>query len=61
MITTAADVRELYMVKGDRAMEKAKEEDKGKRENRQAAANRVKKNRYLPPPFSLGKREKRIV
>ena len=61
MITTAAAVREVCVVEGDRGRERVEAEDKGKREKRQVAANRVKKNRYLPPPFSLGKREKRIV
>ena len=54
MITTTSSVRELYVVEGGRAKERAKSEDKGKREKRQAAANRAKKKRHLPPPFSLG-------
>ena len=43
------------MVEEDIAKEWAKYEDKGKRENRQAAADRVNTKRYLPPPFSMGK------
>ena len=54
MITTASAVQEVYVVEEDIAKEWAKYEDKGKRENRQAATNRAKKNRYLPPPFSVG-------
>ena len=52
MITAA--VREVCMVEGDRARERAEAEDKGKREKRQAGANRAKKNHCWPPPFSLG-------
>ena len=61
MITATAAVQEVCVIEGDRTMERAEVKDNGRRENIQAAANRVKKNRYLPPPFSLGKREKRIV
>ena len=43
MITTATAMREVYVVKGDRARERAKSEDKGKTEKRQAEANRVNK------------------
>ena len=55
MITTAATVQEVCVVEGDIARERAEVEDNGKREKRQAAVNRAKKKRYLPPPFSLGK------
>ena len=54
MITTTADVQEVCVIEGYRAMERSEVEDKGKRENKQASANRVKKNIYFPPPFSLG-------
>ena len=55
MITTAVAVREVCVVEGGRVRERTKAEDKGNNEKRQAVANRVKKNRYLPPPLSLGK------
>ena len=38
MITTAATVREVCMVEGDRARERVKMDNKGNREKRQAAA-----------------------
>ena len=44
MITTDATVWEVCMVKGGRAREMSEVEDKGKREKRQAAADRAKKN-----------------
>ena len=54
MIATATDMREVCVVEGDRAREKAELEDKGKIEKRQTSANRAKKSHDLPPPFSLG-------
>ena len=54
MITTTSAVQKVYVVEGDRAKEREKAEDKGKRDNRQAASSRAKKTRYLPPLFSLG-------
>ena len=54
MITAASAVREVYVVEGDRSKERDKAEDKGKRDNRQAASSRAKKMRYLPTLFSLG-------
>ena len=44
MITTDTAVREVCVVEGDRARERSEAEDKGKREKRQAAADRAKKN-----------------
>ena len=49
MINTAAAVQEMCMVEGGRARERTKVEDKGNREKRQAADNKAKKKRYLPP------------
>ena len=43
MITTDAAVREVCVVKGDRAREMSEAGDKSKREKRQAAAYRAKK------------------
>ena len=44
MITTAADVQEVCVVKGDIVKESAKVEDKGKREKKQKSADRAKEN-----------------
>ena len=43
MITTATDMREVCVVKGGIAKERAKAGDKGKREKRQAASYRANK------------------
>ena len=45
MIATVAAVQEVRVVDGGRARERDKSEDKGKREDRQAAANMAKKKR----------------
>ena len=55
MITTYAAAQEVCVVKEDIERERDEAEDKGKIEESQAAANKAKKKRYLPPPFSLGK------
>ena len=54
MITTAAAVQEVYVVKGSIARERFKVGNKGNREKWQAADSRAKKRRYFPPHFSLG-------
>ena len=54
-------MQEVCMVEGDRASERVKSEDNGKREKRQAADNRANKNRYLPPPFSMGQIPKKGI
>ena len=45
MITTAATVREVGVVEGERERERDKWEDNGKREKMYAAADRAKKKR----------------
>ena len=47
MITTDATVQEVCVVEGGRARERSEVEDKGKREKRQAAAERAKKNKNV--------------
>ena len=47
MITTAATVREVCVGEGGITKERAKSEDKGKRDKRQAAANRAKKKQNI--------------
>ena len=54
MITTAAAVQEVYVVRGSIARERFKVGNKGNREKWQAADSRAKKRRYFPPHFSLG-------
>ena len=61
MITTDAPVWEVYVVKGDRARERSKLEDKGKIEKRQAAADRAKKNKNGNDEGDSGGEEKYTV
>ena len=57
MITTAAAVREVCVVKGDRARERAEAEDKGKREKRHSAANRANKKININDEGEIGGEE----
>ena len=61
MITTAATAQEVCVVKGDRARERGKLEDKGKREKRQAEDDREKKKRYVNDEGDSGWEEEDAV
>ena len=57
MITNAAAVQEVYVVKGDRARERAGVEDEGNREKSQEEAKRAKKNRNKNDEGDSGREE----